>query len=407
MPVEIRMPPLSQTSDTLLLLEWLKEPGDKVNKGEALFIVETDKASLEVEAPESGILYEILAQPQTEISVRSVIGTILKEGEESPSKAPDDPQSAIQEVSSNANETLIEKTAADQVAKPDTERIFSSPRARHLARQHGLDLSQATPSGPRGMVVERDLEPLIQSHPQVVPESDVTPINKMRQVIARRMMESHLGNAPVTYMSEADATPLVELRTRLLSQQPDQETRLTYTDLLIKIVCRALREHPEINATFENDELIIHRGINMGIAVDSDRGLMVPVLRDADQMDIWQIADWRRSVVEKIQRETLSANEMSGGTFTITNLGALSVDFFTPIINPPQVAILGVGRIREAPAVVNGGLFIRHMISLALTCDHRFIDGAPAARFMHTLHLLIEQSRKDNQILGLSSDGNA
>lgn len=406
MPVEIRMPPLSQTSDTLLLLEWLKKPGDRVKKGEALFTVETDKASLEVEAPESGILYEILAQPQMEIPIRSVIGTILKEGEEPSIKVPENPQLVTQEVSSIADETRIEKKEADQFSKPNTERLFASPRARRIARQHGLDLSHAVPTGPRGMVVERDLEPLIQSLPQREQEYDVTPINKMRLVIARRMMESHLGHAPVTYMSEADATPLVELHARLSSQQPDPETHLTFTDLLIKIVCGALIEHPQLNATFEEDELVVHRQINMGLAIDTDSGLMVPVLQAVDQMDIWQIVSLRQSLIEKTQRGLFSAKEMSGGTFTITNLGALSVDFFTPIINPPQIAILGIGRIREAPAVVNGGLFIRHMISLALTCDHRFIDGAPAARFMHTLHVLIEQSREDNQIMGLRSDGN-
>ena len=388
MPVEILMPPLSQTADTLLLLEWLKKPGDEITKGEALFIVETDKASLEVEAPESGILHEILAQPQTEVPIRSVIGTILKKGEQPPVKFAHPLEQPAAPQATAADQAASAPPPATAQPASTSERLFSSPRARRFARLHGLNLSQVTPSGPRGMVVERDLEPLLKYSPQP-PRG--TRLSGVRKVIARRMLESVQGGAPVTYMSEADATQLVTLREQLLNGLSKNVVRPTFTDIFIRIACLALKEHPLLNATLEHDVLTRHSDIHMGMAVDSDRGLVVPVLRHADRLDTRQIALWRQTAAEKARSGKITAEEMSGGTFTITNLGALSVDYFTPIINPPQVAILGIGRIRQIPAVKDGGIFIRSAVSLALTCDHRVIDGAPAARFMHTLCQMIEQ----------------
>lgn len=377
MPIKIIVPPLSQTMETLTLLEWHKQPGEAVKKGEVLFSVETDKATQEVEAPASGTLYEVYAQPNDEVDVRSVIGTILAEGEKPPDSAGKQEQEKEDEQTSLPKKIPV-KEAQPKDAGKEGGRLFASPRARRLAAEKGLDLSRAVPSGPRGMTVERDLQPLLEEKPSIEGAS----LSKIRRVTAQRMMDSHLGTAPVTYMCEADASGLVAWRERLLSELDDNAVRPTYTDLLVHITCRALQKHPALNATFDEGEYILHKELNIGLAVDTERGLMVPVLRGAQELDVTQIARARQRLVARAHSGAISPEELSGGTFTISNLGSSVVDFFTPIINPPQVAILAVGRIRQVPAVVNGGIHIRHVAGLGATCDHRVIDGAPAARFL-------------------------
>lgn len=394
MPVDILMPPLSQTSDTLLLLEWLKKPGDTVKKGEALFTVETDKASLEVEAPESGTLFEILAEPNTEIEIRTVIGRILKDGEQPLVKQDTAVVESKQSEVPITKEVFAPSIAAVQPPVQSQERSFSSPRARRLADQHRIDLSLVQASGPRGMVVERDVKLFMQQQP-VKKEDSINstteiPQSSIRKIIAQRMMSSHLDSAPVTYMSEVDATELVKVRQRVLAGLNDKQTRPTFTDFFIWMVCQALKVHPQLNAVFQDDVLTLHENIDLALAVDTERGLVVPVIKHANALNLHQIAAQRAELVEHAQSGRLSADEMSVGTFTLTNLGSSGVDFFTPIINPPQVAILGIGRIREVPAVKDGGIYIRSVVGLALTCDHRVIDGAPAARFMQTLTHMIE-----------------
>ena len=393
MPVDILVPPLSQTSDSLLLLEWLKQPGDKVTKGEALFTVETDKASLEVESPESGTLFEVYAKPQTEITVRSVIGKILKEGELLPQKSGAENKEAqsLEEQVVEIKSTLVEQKAP--VGNNSTKRLFASPRARKLANENNLDLSQAVPTGSRGMVVERDALSLIEKA-KIISENSPVPISHIRQVIAKRLLESHLKTAPVSYMRENDATNLVDFRNKVLADLSSGEIRPTFTDFFIFIICKALQQHPLLNATFENGKLSQHANVNLALAVDTDRGLIVPVLRNAEKLTIRQIAKFRKPLVEKAIKGSLSPDELTGGTFTLTNLGTLGVDFFTPIINPPQVAILGIGRIRELAVWKDSSVYRQSVMGLSLTCDHQVIDGAPAARFLDTVCQLIEKPIK-------------
>lgn len=393
MPVDILVPPLSQTSDSLLLLEWLKQPGDKVTKGEALFTVETDKASLEVESPESGTLFEVYAKPQTEITVRSVIGKILKEGELLPQKSGVENKEAqsLEEQMVEIKPTIVEQKSP--VRNNSTKRLFASPRARKLANENNLDLSQAVPTGLRGMVVERDAL-IILEKAKTISENSPVPVSHIRQVIAKRMLESHLKTAPVSYMRENDATNLVDFRNKVLADLSSGEIRPTFTDFFIFIICKALQQHSQLNATFENGKLSQHASVNLALAVDTDRGLIVPVLRNAEKLTIRQIANQRKAIVEKAIKGSLSPDELTGGTFTLTNLGTLGIDFFTPIINPPQVAILGIGRIRELAAWKDSGVYRQSVMGLSLTCDHQIIDGAPAARFLDTVCQLIEKPNK-------------
>jgi len=195
----------------------------------------------------------------------------------------------------------------------------------------------------------------------------------------------------VSYMRDADATNLVNLRNQILAKESFNENRPSFTDFMIFIICKALKQHPHINSTFENGQLILHGLINLSLAVDTDRGLIVPVLRNVDLLSIDQITTKRKTIVDKAKNGKLSKDDLLGGTFTLTNLGALGIDFFTPIINPPQIAILGIGRIRDLPVMIDNVFIIRSVIGLSLTCDHRVIDGAPAARFLETVCQLMEK----------------
>ncbi len=392
MSVDIIMPPLSQTMDSMVLLAWTKKVGETVKKGEALFTVETDKASLEVESPASGTLFEIYVQPNSEAKVRAVIGKILEPGESAPAKT----GNLIDQNKNTTTEAPVEKKAIKEgQQRPSSGKILASPRARRLADQNHIDLTLVQASGPRHMIVERDVQIALKNTPQsqTVAQIDTTQpvqLSNVRKTISRRMMDSHLNTAPVTYMSEVDATRLVALRDTAIQVLGLGHIRPTYTDFLIKLVCLTLQKHPDLNATFDGETLVHSSEVNLALAVDTDRGLIVPVLRNANQYGITALAEKRQALVERATKGQSSPDELSGGTFTISNLGTLGIDFFTPIINPPQVAILAVGRIREVPAVENGQICIRKKMGLAVTCDHRIIDGAPAARFLKDVSALIE-----------------
>lgn len=437
MPIEILLPPLSQTMDTLVLVEWLKQVGEPVTKGEALFRVETDKAELEVESPGTGLLQSALFQPGDEIKIHSVIGTIAEMVDTPDSNQPAGP-------------------SGEQLPANRLKRVFASPRARQLAVQRGVSLVdlQDAATGPQGMIVERDVlaymeqaknrpraTPVAQrmaefagvslsdlaptrpgatitkadvaaslqsrdrqvlsshqaaagiSQPVKTPEQAVSqrvPLTPTRRTIARRMVESHLTTAPVTYLREVDATRLVRLRDRILKNLSADATRPTYTDFLARMLCLALQKHPDLNATFDGETLQRFDSIHLALAVDVPRGLIVPVIQAAQDLGVLELARVRHELIDRAMSGTSTPEELTGGTFTLSNLGALGVDLFTPILNPPQVAILGVGRVHPAPAVHKGKLRIRQLLGLALSCDHRVIDGAPAARFLQEVASLIE-----------------
>lgn len=443
MPVNIVVPPLSQTMDTVVLLEWLKDVGQTVEKGEPLFVIETDKASLDVEAPASGVLRSTSAEPGDEIEVRSTIGVIEPVGEVVAERAgPEVSEEAEGVAAAEAPEAGV-PTGPKERPLPEERRsrIPASPRARHRAEQEGISLAELTPSGPQQMIVERDVEAYLE---QVKVEEEIpataTPVARRlaehagmdlaevegtgpqgritkedvegvlaeqkeaapegiewielsptRSTIARRMQKSQQAAAEVTLTREVDATRLVELRQQILADLSEDDPRLTYTDLLLSIVARQLAEHPEVNGITDGERIGLSESIHVAVAVDTDRGLMTPVVRDADQKGLLQLAEKRAALVGRVLDGSIAPDELSGGTFTITNLGPLGIDAFTPIINPPQIAILGIGRIRARPAACDGEVCIRQRMFLSLTFDHRFIDGAPAARFLSDVVRLIER----------------
>ncbi len=432
METDILVPPLSQTMDSLILLAWLKKVGDRVEKGEPLYQVETDKATLEVESPASGVVKEILAEPGSEVLVKSKIGAIA----------------ALEESLSASSRPSV---LPDRPPEGET-RIFASPRARNLAKAEGVPLDEIKATGPQAMIVERDVRAYLavqkekpavvrvtpvakrvaaatgvdlgavaQTHPggvirrvdveaalgenqasAVQPVPVVAPVSlsgkgrpialtALRKKIARRMQESHQTTAPVTITREVDATELVNLRGNILKELTEADPRPTYTDFMISILAQVLPRHPTLNALFTGDSLEVFDDLHIGLAVDTDRGLVVPVIHDVAHRGLLELAAERSHLIQKALSGSLAPEELSGGTFTFTNLGPLGVDGFTPIINPPQVAILGIGRIRPVPAVFADQISIRQVTVLSLTFDHRVIDGAPAARFLNDVSRLVEK----------------
>ncbi len=277
-----------------------------------------------------------------------------------------------------------------------SERLKASPLARRLAKEHGLDLTVIAGSGPGGRIVRDDVfkaaeaavavpaEPIPAVQPEVAPVQ-VIPMTGIRQIIAERMTLSAQTTACVTLNTEVDVTELVELRTWLNQKLSAKEISLTYTDLLVKIIAHALRQHPRLNSTLADDGIHLIEQINIGVAVALEDGLVVPVVTNADQKGVAVISREIKALAEKARNNQLRPGDLRGGTFTLTNLGMFGIDTFTPIINPPECAILGVGRIVKKPAVHKDEITIRSMMGLSLSFDHRIVDGAPAAQFLQTV----------------------
>ena len=445
MSTDIFVPPLSQTMDSLTLVAWLKKVGDKVEKGEPLFQVETDKATLDVEAPASGILTEVLAEEGSEVLIKSQIGVI---GDVAVFAASDN-------TTIPGNKIVAEKSSPISLPPERQMRIFASPRARNLAKSLDVPLSEIKATGPQSMIVERDvrayldaqkistvrtptaeiratpvakrvaaaegvdLSAIAEAHPgEVIRRAHVevaitegqqstalpvvTPISlsgkghpvaltTLRKTIARRMQKSHQDTAPVTITREVDATELVNLRANILKELAEVDPRPTYTDFIMFILAHVLPRHPILNALFDEETLETFEVIHINLAMDTERGLLAPVIHDVSGKGLLELASERMGLADKAMNGTLTQDELSNGTFTLTNLGPLGVDGFTPIINPPQVAIMGVGRIHKVPAVFEDQIAIRQIMVLSLTFDHRVVDGAPAARFLQDVTHLIEK----------------
>ena len=276
-------------------------------------------------------------------------------------------------------------------------RLKASPLARRLATEFGVDMAVLQGSGPGGRIVAKDVRASADGLSVAAPvpaaaQPAAVPIAGMRKVIADRMMQSLSTMAQLTLVTEVDATRFVELRTDLAAQHEGAlGFRISFNDLLARIVTRALVEHPHMNASLSGEQIVHNEYVNIGLAVEVPDGLVVPNVKNAQNMQLVELASAFRKLIADISGGDLNLGDLSGGTFTITNLGALGVDAFTPVINPPECAILGVGRIVAKPAVVDGEIAVRQMMTLSLTFDHRLNDGAPAARFLQRISQLIEQ----------------
>jgi len=416
MAIEIVMPKLGLLMTTGTVVKWLKADGERVEKGERIAIVMSKKITYGVQAPASGILRHAAVLKEVK-AVGEPIAYIAEPGEAipelkalpsapPPEKAPPSPPERKPFVlASPAARRLAREKGVDltqvtgtgtegRVTEADVLRfleerekappILASPMARKLAQEHGVDLAQVRGTGAGGRITEKDVLAFIEAR-KAPPIRRAIPFIGVRQMIAERMTESLHTMAQVTITAEVDATELVKLR-----EQIKVDFDLTYTDLVVKAVAKALREHPLLNATLVGDEIQLLEEIHIGVAVALEDGLIVPVVRDADKKSLQEIAHETQRLAAKTREGTLTVDEVTGSTFTVTNLGMYGVEIFTPIINPPEVAILGVGRIGEKPAFHGGQIVKRSLMQLSLTFDHRIVDGAPAAEFLHTVKELLE-----------------
>jgi pyruvate dehydrogenase E2 component (dihydrolipoamide acetyltransferase) len=399
MATDVSLPRLGQGMEAGTIVRWLKSEGDKVEKGEPLYELDTDKVTQEVEADASGVLLKILAGEGEEIEVGKRIAIIGEEGEEVEAEAEVEVDQDEQEEGSagpareeererGREAAKEEETEAKETARADG-RIKASPLARRIARERGIDLASLTGTGPEGRVVAEDVEraAAAPAHATVgaAPlEAEVVPLTSLRKTIARRLTQA--WEAPAFQISmSADMTRSLALRERLLDQN------VTVTDVLTKLAAIALLRHREVNAQFADDELRIFPNAHIGLAVATERGLIVPVLREVERKSLVQLAAERGEIVQRTREGKLSQEDLDGGTFTISNLGMYGVEIFTAVLNPPQAAILAVGAIEEKPVVENGELVARPLMAMTLTCDHRAVDGAKAAEFLRELKTLLEE----------------
>ncbi len=399
MAVEVSLPRLGQGMEAGTIVRWLKSEGDSVEKGEALYELDTDKVTQEVEAEASGTLLKILAQEGAEIAVGKRIAVIGEQGEEVPDaeeaaqEVDEDPQEegspgpAREEEREQGREASADEPAPE--AAPADGRVKASPLARRIARERSIDLQSLTGTGPEGRVVAEDVEraaaaPAHATAGAAPLEAEVVPLSSIRRTIARRLTKA--WEAPVFQISmSADMTRSLALRERL------RDEKVTVTDVLTKLAAIALLRHREVNAHFADDEVRIFPNANVGLAVATERGLVVPVIRECERKSLVQIAADRGELVQRAREAKLSAEDLQDGTFTISNLGMYGVEHFIAVLNPPQAAILAVGAIEERPVAENGELVVRPMMSMTLTCDHRAVDGAKAAELLRELKMLLEE----------------
>ncbi|MXV72779.1 2-oxo acid dehydrogenase subunit E2 [Candidatus Poribacteria bacterium] len=440
MAVELKMLQMDQTMTKGKIGKWLVKEGDTVTEGQPLLEIETDKVVHEQESPTDGVIAQILAEEGTNVPVNALLAVIGAPGEEVPRVAadtavaqqelePEEPAQPVQPKPTPSPTTVAPKAspAARQLAEKlvinltevtasgpggrilegdvqryidlrgpmptETARLKASPLARRLAKEHGVDLSSIAGSGPDGRIVRDDVLQAASTAPEISAveapalqqATEIIPMDGIRGIIAERMTLSLQTNASVTLHTEVDATAFVELRGMLNDKLQAREVSLTYTDLLVKVVANALREHPRLNATLTDEGIHLLQEINIGVAVALEDGLVVPVVRNADRERLSDISTQVKDFAERARSNQLTPGELQGGTFTITNLGNFGIDAFTPIINPPESAILGVGRILKKPVVHEDEIVVRSMLTLSLTFDHRVVDGAPAAQFLQTV----------------------
>ncbi len=433
MATRVFMPKAGMAMEEGTILQWFKKEGDKVEAGEPLLEIETDKVNMEVEAPASGVLLKIFRAAGDTVPVTETIGWIGEPGEEI--QEAEEPKMDSAAVAVNAQEeTAVTDQSQTVPAFATTDgKVAATPLARKLAAEKGIDLSTITPSGSFGEVKARDVEnieavsatPLAHKIardldidlatikgtgiggkikeadvlaagkttvakpivPQVVEETVRKPMRGMRKVIAERMLQSHLTAPPVTQNIKADVTELLAVRKKLIEAL---EHKISINDILLKVTAIVLRQYPAMNVSIDGDHLIYHPVVNLGIAVALEEGLIVPVIRNADRLSLLQISEAATELVQKARNGKLMPDDYAGGTFTVSNMGSYGITSFTPIINQPESGILGVCAIEDQLTLNGTEVEVRKTMTLSLTYDHRAIDGAQSAIFQNKIKVILE-----------------
>jgi pyruvate dehydrogenase E2 component (dihydrolipoamide acetyltransferase) len=400
----VTLPRLGQGMESGTILRWLKSEGDPVEKGEPLYELDTEKVTQEVEAEASGTLLKILV-PEGEVAVGKTVAIIGEQGEDVPEVDVEGPAAPAAEAPEpEPKEPQPQEEArpapppepAPPAAATNGGRVKASPLARRIARERGIDLAALSGTGPEGRIVAEDVERAAVSPPKAAPAAAAAPsgeverveLTSIRRTVARRMTEAWAAPAFQITMS-AEMTRAQELRARLVERHPDE--RPTVTDILTKVCALALMRHREVNALFAGDAVELYPSANIGIAVATERGLVVPVIPGCEARTVPEIASARADVVTRAREGKLQAADLAGGTFTISNLGMYGVEQFIAVLNPPQAAILAVGAIEDRAVPRDGEVVVRPMLTMTLTSDHRTIDGATAAEFLRTVKEFLEE----------------
>lgn len=426
MPLEITVPSLGQSVPEATVGSWLKNVGDAVAADEAVVELETDKITLEVTAFRAGTLARIDRQPGDVVGVGSTLGIIAAEGEDvdaaQPAQPAESPVSSIQDDDVESAQPRAEAATPEPAERSDSavipKNLKTSPAVRKLAREHGIDLTRVPATGRGGRVTRDDVQAFlaeVATAPAAsgpVPTSVSTPaagareyavdepiervaMTSMRKTIAHRMAESRRTAAHVTTVDECDFGALVELRERMKGPfQEQHDVKLTYMPFILKAAIAALKEFPEVNASIDGDDIVYHRFYHIGIAVHTDAGLIVPVVKHADRRSIVDVAREIDDLATRARDRKLDLAEIQGGTFTLSNAGGFGAVLSTPIISQPESAVLGIHKIQERPVARNGSVVIRPMMWFGLSYDHRLVDGTPAVQFLRRICTLLEDPER-------------
>jgi len=377
---EVLMPRLDAGMQSGKIVEWLKKEGEVVKKGEAVVVVEGEKTTFEIEAPESGVLTKILVSVGTDVPVSQPVAIIGEASQNQPAT-----------VTSKPPEQAIATQASSPRPIVSGERVPASPAARRLAQERGVDLATVNGTGPGGRITSEDILAAAtqvpdqtattkQHHPAVLKR---TKLQGIRKSVAERLSYSARNAVATTLTMETDASKLVNLK--------NTQGGISFTALLVKAVAKTLEKHQAVNSTIDGEDIITYSDINVCVAINTDNGLIAPVIRNTNLKSAKNVDIEIRELAQKARENRLTIEELTGGTFTVTNLGAQDIDTFIPIINPPQCAILGVGRIAYKPFVSGEKISARPTTVLTLVFDHRIVDGLPAAKFLRDIRKALEE----------------
>jgi pyruvate dehydrogenase E2 component (dihydrolipoamide acetyltransferase) len=390
----IKMPKLSDTMEEGVILKWLRKEGEKIKQGDILVEIQSDKADMELEAYDTGVVRKIFVPEGGKAPIGGLIAVIGGPDEDISAALSGTPSVSAPKTADRARQ-VAPLTQATATTQPSDGKGKASPLARRLAKEHKIDLSRIPGTGPQGRVIKRDLEGLISGRSSAAPEprpfvpgtSEDVELSPIRKTIAKRMTESK-ATAPHFYVTvEVDMDPAMTFRDQFNNSK---ELKLSFTDIVIKATSDALMKHPQVNATYLGDKMRQYHSIHIGVAVAMEEGLVTPIVRNCERKHLDQINAELRDLVDRARTRKLKPDEYLGATFTISNLGMFGVDEFAAIVNPPEGAILAVGGIVEKPVVKNGQIVVGHIMKLTLSSDHRIIDGAVAARFMQDLKKILE-----------------
>jgi pyruvate dehydrogenase E2 component (dihydrolipoamide acetyltransferase) len=401
MASEILMPQLSDTMKVGKILKWLKNEGDTVKRGDILAEVETEKANLEIESFSSGVLLKIVTPAGSEAEVGKPIAFVGAQGETIQTSAPSPisaPASADQNPVIPKAEAVQVATTVQSVTTSSSDRLKASPLAKKIAQEKQIDLSLVQGTGPNGRIVKRDLENLaiLQSKPtsQTPPTSpqqkagSLTPLSKMRETIARRMQESVTESPHFYVTTSVNMTQALKLR-ETLKKQPGYE-KVSINHLILKATAYGLSKEPRVNCAYRDGQLYSPDSINLGIITAVEDGLLIPVVREADKLSLKDLAFEAKAAVERAKAGRPTSADLSGGTFSISNMGMFDVENFTAIINPGQGGVLAVSSVKETPIVEDGKIVIANIMKLTVSVDHRIIDGVMAASFLQHVKEALE-----------------